>query len=142
MTAAAAVAGNEAVARRLAEDLVVFLETGDVPPNLFAPDLFSDVTLPTWRLQASDLDGMVALRRAGHPSTGRVPRRRLDIIPDGFVIELTEAWQGEGGEWTCREMVRAGVRDGRIVELSLYCTGDWSPERIAEHASSVTLLRP
>lgn len=129
-------------AKRLASDFVRFLETGEVPENLFAPDVFSDVTLPTWRLQAEDAEGLIGMRRESHPAPGRVPQQRLDVIPGGFVLEFTEAWEEGGTEWTSREMARADLRGGRIVAISIYCTGDWSPERVAEHARSVTLLKP
>ena len=41
-----------------------------------------------------------------------------------------------------REMARADVEDGSISELSVYCTGDWDTERVAEHQAAVSLLRP
>ena len=39
-------------------------------------------------------------------------------------------------------MMRAEVADGQIAELVVYCTGDWDQARQAEHAASVTLIRP
>jgi len=39
-------------------------------------------------------------------------------------------------------MARADVEDGSISELSVYCTGDWDTERVAEHQAAVSLLRP
>lgn len=142
MTATPATTVSHDTASRLATRFIHFLETGDVPEDLFAPDVFSDITLPTWRLQAADVAGLCALRQHGHPDPGRVPQHRLDVYDGGFVLEFTEAWAGDGGEWTSREIARADVSDGRIVALSLYCTGDWSPARIVEHAEAVTLLRP
>ena len=59
------------------------------------------------------------------------------------MIEWTEHWIDDDGEdWYCREMARADVEDGRISELSVYCTGDWDAKRVAEHRAEVTLLRP
>jgi hypothetical protein len=34
-------------------NLIRFLETGSVPDGLFAPDVFSDLSLPHWRIQAA-----------------------------------------------------------------------------------------
>jgi len=34
------------------------------------------------------------------------------------------------------------VTEGRISELSVYCTGDWDAERQRLHAEQVRLLRP
>lgn len=126
----------------LAAKVIHFMETGDAPAGLFAPDLFFDFTMPTWRLQADTAEEAVAIRRAGHPTPGRVPRSRLDRTEAGFVLELEETWQQDGETWYCREFVRADVTDGVIGELNVYCTGDWDAARVAEHAAAVTLIRP
>lgn len=34
-------------------NLIRWLETGTAPQSLFAPDVFADVSLPHWRLQAT-----------------------------------------------------------------------------------------
>ena len=126
----------------LAEKLIEFMETGAPPAGLLAPDVFLDLTMPTWRLQASGIEDTVALRKQGHPSTGTVPRWRFDPTPTGFVLEIEEDWTDDDGRWTCRELFRADVGDEGITELSVYCTGDWDEARRAEHAAQVTLLRP
>jgi hypothetical protein len=129
-------------AHALAEKFIVFLETGTAPDGMFAPDVFCDFTMPTWRLQASGIEDAVALRKAGHPGPGRVPRWRFDPTPTGFVVEVEEDWEQDGERWTCREMMRADVADEGITLLSVYCTGDWDAARRAEHAAAVMLLRP
>ena len=129
-------------AHELAEKLIVWLETGSPPAGLLAPDVFCDFTMPTWRLQASGIDGTVALRRAGHPGPGSVPRWRFDPTPTGFVLEFDEAWEHGGEHWTSREMLRADVSEAGITQLSVYCTGDWDAARRAEHSAAVTLIRP
>ena len=112
--------------RTTADLLVGFLETGAPPDGLFDPDVFLDFTMPTWRLQALGVDDAVALRRAGHPAPGRVPRSRLDPTPTGFVLEVEETWEDGGDSWYCRELFRADVGPAGITELSVYCTGDWT----------------
>lgn len=122
--------------------LVAFLETGAVAPRLFTDDVFLDFTMPTWRLQASGRDDCVALRRRGHPSPGRVVRHRVLPTPEGFVMEFEERWQDAADGWYSREMLAATLRGESICALSVYCTGDWSSQRQAEHAATVQLLRP
>ena len=122
--------------------LVHWLETGHIPDGLFAPDVFCDFTLPTWRLQSHGVAGLVRLRRAGHPSPGRVTRSRTDPTPSGFVLEVEEEWDDAAGHWYCRELFRADVVDGAIAQLSVYCTGDWDEAQVARHAQEVALLRP
>lgn len=129
-------------ADQIARQLIVFLETGDVPPGLFAADIFCDFTSPLWRLQAEGVDATVRLRKAGHPGPGRVPRWRCDPTPTGFVLEFEEWWEQNGKDWYSREMARVDVRGDEIVQLSVYCTGDWDADRRAKHAQAVTLIRP
>ena len=71
-----------------------------------------------------------------------VPRSRFDPTPTGFVLEVEETWDDDAGSWYCRELFRADVGPAGITELAVYCTGDWDEARVAQHARSVTLIRP
>ena len=51
-----------AVMRDLSEKLIRFLETGDVPEGLFRPDVFLDLTMPTWRVQADHAAAVTLIR--------------------------------------------------------------------------------
>jgi hypothetical protein len=126
----------------LAARLIHFLETGEADPELFSAGVFCDFTLPRWRLQAQGVGPVMALRRQGHPSAGRVPRFRCDPTPTGFVLELEEEWEHGGEAWYCRELFRADVEGRSIAQLAVYCTGDWDRSRRAQHAREVRLLRP
>jgi hypothetical protein len=129
-------------AEALASRFVEFLETGSVPAGLFTADVFCDFTLPKWRLQAQGIDEVVALRKAGHPGPGTVPRWRCDATASGFVLEFEESWRQDGTDWTAREMVRADAPGGSISEFSVYCTGDWDEEQRSRHKANVRLIRP
>jgi hypothetical protein len=133
---------NASDANALADKLVRFLESGEIPNGLFAGDVFLDMTLPTWRVQAQGVADMLAGRRNGHSGTGQVPRWRCDPTPNGFVLELEERWLHDGEELYAREIMRADVVDGAIANIAVYCTGDWNRARQAEHARAVRLLRP
>jgi hypothetical protein len=122
--------------------LIRFLETGTVPEGLFAPDLFTDLTLPQWRVQGTTREECLAIRAEGHPFPGQVRVERVEATDHGFTLEFEERWSAEGERWYCREMVRADVVGDSIVELSVYCTGDWDEARQREHAESVALARP
>ena len=126
----------------LAEKFITFLETGVAPEGLFAPEIFCDLTVPLWRLQATGPDGVTELRKEGHPWPGRVPHWRFDPTPTGFVLEFDEEWEADGQVWTSREMLRADVGADGITDASVYCTGDWDEAQRAAHAAEVTLLRP
>jgi hypothetical protein len=132
----------DAAARVLSEKIVSFLETGATPDGLFSPDVFLDLTMPAWRVQAAGAEDLATVRKEGHPGPGRVIRWRADPTLTGFVFEFEERWEAGGQEWYAREMMRAEVTGGQITELSVYCTGDWDRARQAEHAAAVTLIRP
>jgi hypothetical protein len=129
-------------ARRLSRDLIAFLETGMAPEGLFAPDVFFDVTVPHWRVQAEGRDEAVALRLRQHPAPGRVIRSRLDETGSGFVLEFEERWHERGRDWYAREIARADVGEAGVTHLSVYCTGDWDRAREDQHRREVRLLRP
>ena len=126
----------------LAEKFIAFMETGTPPEGLFAPDVFCDLTVPLWRLQSAGIEGIVALRKGGHPWPGRVTQRRFDPTPTGFVLEFAEEWEHAGQRWSSRELARADVGDEGVTEVSVYCTGDWDEAQRMQHAADVTLLRP
>lgn len=129
-------------ANGIATKFVKFLETGDALEGLFTDDVFCDLTLPLWRLQAQGATELVALRKESHPTPGTVPRWRCDPTVAGFVIEFEESWHDHGTDWYCREMARADVRGDSIAVLSVYCTGDWDADRREEHSRVVKLLYP
>jgi hypothetical protein len=65
------------------------------------------------------------------------------VTAAGWAVKLEEQWEDGGEQWYCREGFLADLDgQGRIAELTLYCTGDWDEARVAEHAGAVTLLRP
>jgi hypothetical protein len=123
-------------------DLIRFLETGVVADRLFAPDLFADLSLPHWRIQTDTAADILAERVAGHPFPGQVRVERVEHTGHGFTIEFEERWEHEGQHWYCREMIRADVEGDTIVDMSIYCTGDWDEAKQREHAASVRLIRP
>jgi hypothetical protein len=129
-------------AREIAQRFVQFLETGQAPAGLFHPEAFCDYSRPTWRLQARGGDEVVRLRRENHPDKGSVPRWRCDPTPTGLVVEFEERWgEGEDRRYS-REMARLDVSGSSIVEMSVYCTGDWEPATEDQHRREVVLLRP
>jgi hypothetical protein len=128
-------------AELLADELVHWLETGVRPEALLAPDVFADLSLPHWRVQARGADPVFRLREDDHPYRGTVEVEALDATGRGFLLRFAERWEAEGQHWYCREMIHAVVTDGRISELHVSCTGDWDEEVQARHRDQVRLLR-
>jgi hypothetical protein len=141
---AAVVSGErlEAEELRLVAALVQWLETGDRLQDLFADDVFADLSLPQWRLQCEGAGETFDLRAASHPYSGEVTVRGLDRTSRGFLIEFEERWDADGQRWYCREMIHCRVDGDRITTMSVYCTGDWDEAVQREHAEQVHLTRP
>jgi hypothetical protein len=138
VSTAAVDAGPQTAAR-----LVAWLEQGGDPGDLFAPDVFADVSLPHWRLQTDNAADLIAIRTGSHPQPGRITVERLEPTPRGWVMQIEERWlDAEGSAWYCREMFRADITDGTITDFAVYCTGDWDEATQQRHAAEVRLLRP
>jgi hypothetical protein len=125
----------------LAQLLVTWLETGVRPEGIFAPDVFADLSVPHWRVQAEGVDATFHLREDSHPSRGKVRIEALDRTSRGFLLQFEERWEAEGQQWYCRELIHCVVTDGWISELAIYCTGDWGEAVQRQHAEQVRLLR-
>jgi hypothetical protein len=127
--------------KRLAGTLVRWLETGVRPDDLFADDVFLDLSLPQWRLQETTADGAFGIRDAEHPHPGQVRVEGLDQTSRGFLLRFDERWQAEGQTWYSRELIHCVVTGGRISELIVYCTGDWDAAVQRRHDEQVRLVR-
>ncbi|CCH78293.1 conserved hypothetical protein [Nostocoides japonicum T1-X7] len=126
----------------LATEFVSWLETGVRPEDMFAGDVFADLSLPHWRLQAEGAEATFRLREESHPFPGEVRVEALARTTRGFLLQFSERWSAEGQRWYCRELIHCSVAGGRISELSIYCTGDWDEAVQARHAEQVHLVRP
>jgi len=109
---------------------------------LLSEDAFCDLSLPHWRVQGEGPDAVYGIREGDHPFRGTVRVEALDRTARGFLLQFEERWEADGQQWYCRELLHALVTEGRISELSVYCTGDWDAERQRLHAEQVRLLRP
>jgi hypothetical protein len=128
--------------RASVDRFVAFLETG-ATEGLFAPDVFADITLPHWRVQAQGAEQVIASKNGFHPPSGRTRVEKVLAGEQGYTIKVEERWESDGQQWYCREAFLCDIDDaGRITEVSVYCTGDWDDAAVAHHAEAVTLLRP
>jgi hypothetical protein len=126
----------------LAQLVVTWLETGVRPEGVFSPDVFVDLTVPHWRMQAEGVDGAFHIREDDHPQPGKVRVEALDRTSRGFLLQFEERWEAGGQQWYCRELIHCIVTDGWISELAIYCTGDWDEAVQRQHAEQVHLIRP
>lgn len=131
-----------ALVRASVDRLVSFLENG-ATEGLFTPDVFADITLPHWRVQVQGAEELVAAKVDLHPPTGRTRVEKVLPTERGYALKVEERWEDGAGQWYCREAFLCDLDDeGRIAEISVYCTGDWDEAAVERHAEAVTLLRP
>jgi hypothetical protein len=116
--------------------------TAATTEGLFAPDVFADITLPQWRVQVQGAEEMIATKARLHPPAGRTRVEKVLAAARGYTLKVEERWEDGGMRWYCREAFLCDLDDdGRITEVSAYCTGDWDEATVARHAEAVTLLR-
>jgi ketosteroid isomerase-like protein len=125
----------------LSERLANVFRTADVG-DVFTEDVFLDGHPPLWRFQLQGIETFAAWLVGYAPEGVDTTVVRTIATESGFVTELTGHHQEDGQEMTDRKIVLCEVRDGRISELTIYCSGDWDADLRARHAAETTLLRP
>jgi hypothetical protein len=76
-------------------NLIRFLETGSAPEGLLAPDVFTDLSVPHWRIQTTTAEQILAVRATDHPFPGQVRVERVERTDHGFTIEFEERWEND-----------------------------------------------
>jgi hypothetical protein len=128
-------------AKKVAERFVKFVETND-PGDVLANDVFADINVPEWRFQLQGSDAVVEWLRGELPNGSRVPTWRSDPTGSGALVEVEQRHDVEGKEIVSRNLHRLEVRDGKITEWTMYCTGEWSPETQERQAREAPMIRP
>ena len=128
-------------AERLSEALAEVFRTAEVG-DVLTDDVFLDGNPPLWRFQLQGIDAFAAWYKSYAPNgIDEVTVVRTVPTASGFVTELTERnREDDGKEITGREIMLCTVRDGRISELTVYCSGDWDEELRARHAAEAPML--
>jgi len=132
---------DDATAQELSERLADVFRTGSAT-EVLADDIFLDGHPPLWRFQLrgrEDFDGWI---KSFMPGGGETTVVRTIPTVTGFVTEFVGRHQEDGEEMTDRKILLAEVREGRLAELTIYCSGDWDAALRARHAAETTLLRP
>ena len=130
-------------AERLSEALAEVFRTAEMG-DVLTDDVFLDGNPPLWRFQLQGIEAFAEWYKSYAPNgMDEVTVVRTVPTATGFVAELSErVREDDGKDITGREIVLCTVRDGRISELTVYCTGDWDEELRARHAAEAPMLRP
>jgi hypothetical protein len=126
---------------RLSEALAQVFRTADVG-DVFTDDVFLDGHPPYWRFQLQGIDDFRAWLQ-GYAEGGRdVEVVRTLATSSGFVTEHRGASHTDRGLITGRELLLCEVRDGRICELTVFCSGEWDAALRERHAAEAPMVRP
>ena len=95
-----------------------FLETGELKPGAFAPDVFFDMNVPSWRYQVQGHTDVAALRARG--GVQRLEVAAVVATADGFAAETSyDALEADQVIYY-RSMNLVRLRDGQIAEAIHY----------------------
>ncbi|HET7488875.1 MAG TPA: hypothetical protein VFJ85_13180 [Acidimicrobiales bacterium] len=132
---------DDAVAQELSERLADVFRTADAG-DVLSDDVFLDGHPPLWRFQLQGRDTFAAWLTGYSPEGVETTVLRTVPTATGFVTELAGRHDEGGREITDRKIVLCEVRDGRIAEMTIYCSGDWDADLRARHAAESPILRP
>ena len=132
---------DDATAQALSERLADVFRTADVG-DLFTDDLFLDGHPPFWRFQLQGRDAFAAWLQGYSPDGAETTVVRTVPTVSGFVAEFVGRHDDAGEEMTDRKILLCEVRNGRIADLTVYCSGDWDAALRARHAAEAPILRP
>ena len=131
---------DDAVAQELSERLADVFRTAQAT-DVLADDVFLDGNPPLWRFQLQGRDTFDAWIKSFMPDGADTTVVRTIPTVTGFVTEFTGRHDQDGLEITDRKILLAEVRDGRITEVTVYCSGDWDTDLRARHAVETQLIR-
>ncbi len=133
---------DTAAAEKLSARFGAVFETFDAGDDLFAPDAFFDLNMPVWRFQIVGADAFAAQLRSIARGSVTLKVLRTVATASGFVHEHEE-WQRTPSEtYSARRLWLCDVEDGRITEVTGYCSGEWDDALRARHADEAPMVRP
>jgi ketosteroid isomerase-like protein len=114
--------------------------TGDTD-GLFAPEVFFDLNMPTWRFQMAGPDAIEAQLAVLRRGPIEIDLVRTVATESGFVAEHEEHQLVDGDDLTARRLWLCETRDGLITEATCFCTGEWDATLRARQAAEAPMLR-
>lgn len=132
---------DEETATRLSERFNDVFCTFDAGEDLFTADAFFDLNMPVWRFQLQGGGAFAAQIRNISQGPARVDILRTLPTASGFVTEHEEHQAVGGQDLSARRVWVCDVRDGRICEVTGYCSGEWDDELRARHAAEAPMIR-
>jgi len=117
--------------------LVGAIEAGRrVETGVFAPDATVDATVPNWRWTIRGAHAIADTFAGWFADPAHFESLRRIPLPDGELLEFTLTWQENGVPHACHQSHRLTLRDGSIVEDTVFCGGRWPAALLAEMAEA------
>lgn len=122
------------------------LESGDFDrlAEVYAPDCFFEVNIPTWRFQRQGTEAVIQQFHTWYGEKGapRFVSWRERPTDSGAIVEL-EQLVGSGADELYFRYINVFVLAGDMVkEHVLYCPGPWDRTSRLRWAAEETLIRP
>ena len=133
---------DQTAREHLVDGLIRVLETGRGASEVFASDAIFDLNVPAWRFQVQGPDAFNEWWHEEVQGAGRVTIGRSARTPSGFVVETAIEFTYNGEELYARQVLLCEVVGDRIVDVVLYCTGDWDADTRARQAAEAPMIRP
>ena len=133
---------EQATAERLSERFHEAFRTFEAGDDAFAPDVFCDLNMPEWRFQLQGREAFATQLERINEGPSRVEVLRTVPTTSGFVTEHVEHQDVDGEDHSARRLTLCEVVRGRIAEVTVYCTGEWTDELRARHAAEAPMIRP
>lgn len=137
------VATGSPEAEKVAARLIRYLGTLEGAEDVLTPDVFVDLNVPLWRMQAQGTEAFESLIREETDDGQIIHDHRVVPTPTGFVLEYDgELTHKESGQnLYFRNMWLCEIRNGRISEVTVYCTGEWDEQARRTQAEEAPMLR-
>lgn len=108
----------------------------EAAPALYTNDAVFDANVPEWRFQLQGADAVRRQLDEWHPVAPKLVEWRETTTARGLLIEVA-LWEGEDHQQYGRTQHHLEITGGRITRHTMYCTGDWSKESLAEATAAL-----
>jgi len=112
--------------------LLVGVEAGVVPGDVFDEGAVLDATVPNWRFTTCGAEAVQAELSRWYAAPGRFEDLKRNGLPDGELIEFTLTWSEGGVAHMCHQAHILRLQDGLIASDTAFCGGRWPAPLIAE----------
>jgi len=142
MTAHTAAPADAATIETLSRRFAETFETQAAPPDLFTDDVLFDLNVPVWRFQLQGRDAWATQLQHIVQGDVRIHVRQTVPTAAGFVAEHEEEQVVDGELLTARRLWICRVQEGRIAEVTGYCSGEWNAALRERQAREAPMIRP